>query len=103
MGTLMKESLDIAAEKFKSFGFNEEQINQLLATGKRDLEQEIEKLKTLLAEDSFNHEKINQSLHAIKGLLYNLGNNEAGDIMAELKNNQDSSEQINKIKKTLNL
>ena len=101
MDILIEESLSIAAERFQKFGFGEAQIEQLLASGKRDLEQESEKLKILLGESRPDTEKINQSLHALKGLLYNLGNTKAGDMMTELKNDIDTAEQLNRIKKIL--
>ncbi|WP_041672662.1 hypothetical protein [Sulfurovum sp. NBC37-1] len=101
MEKLITETMLIASEKFQNFGFKKEQIEQLLTSGKRDLEEESEKLKILLDERTPDIEKINQSLHALKGLLYNLGNMEAGDIMADLKNNLDTAKQIEKIKKIL--
>jgi len=103
MAGLIEESLTIAAGKFQNFGFNEAQIEKLLLTGKRDLEQEVEKLKILLSEPVPDIAKINNALHALKGLLYNLGNMDAGDIMAELENDLDSATRIEEIKKVLNL
>jgi len=101
MEKLITETMSIASEKFKNFGFKEEQIDQLLASGKRDLEEEGKKLKVLLNEDTPDIEKINQSLHALKGLLYNLGNTKAGDMMTDLRNDPDIADHIEKIKEIL--
>jgi len=98
MERLISETLKIAQEKFKAFGFKEEQIGQLLDSGRRDLEKEITKLSQLITSEHIDIEQINNSLHALKGLLYNMGNTDAGDIMIDLKNNIDSQESISKIK-----
>jgi hypothetical protein len=103
MSQVIEESLQIAAEKFKAFGFNEAQIEQLLASAKADLDKEIERLRPLLQSDTPDIEKINQVLHALKGLFYNMGNTKAGDIMADLKNGSEEAGQIDAIKKTLHL
>ena len=103
MGTFIDESLEIAAEKFKAFGFSQVQIEQLLSSAKRDLEAEVGKLEELLRADSPDTAMINQSLHALKGLLYNMGHTEAGDKMAELRNDAGREDQIVKIRETLHL
>jgi hypothetical protein len=98
MEKLISETMQIARERFMAFGFKETQIEQLLESGKRDLEKEISKLSQLIGEDELNFQEINQSLHAIKGLLYNMGNMDAGDIMVDLRNNIENKESISKIK-----
>jgi hypothetical protein len=101
MGRFIEESLNIAAEKFKKFGFSDIQIEQLLASGKRDLEGEVAKLEILLEDETPDIEKINKILHALKGLLYNMGNTEAGDKMADLKEGTGRPEQIEMIRNIL--
>ena len=101
MSGLVEKSLDIAEEKFKNFGFSDVHITQLLSSAKRDLEGEIVKLEEALNSQEPDIEKINHMLHALKGLLYNMGNIEAGDTMTELKNDSTVSEKIEKIRRTL--
>ena len=98
MEHVIEETLGIAKEKFSAFGFKEEQIEQLLASGKRDLLGELEKLKSLLAAEPYDIEQINKSLHALKGLFFNMGNTKAGDIMTDLRKGSDPDESIDKIK-----
>lgn len=98
MEHVIKETLRIAKEKFSAFGFKEEQIEQLLASGKRDLLSELEKLKSLLSAEPYDIEQINKSLHALKGLFFNMGNTEAGDIMSDLRKGSEPDESIDKIK-----
>ncbi|MCF6206792.1 MAG: hypothetical protein L3J47_07885 [Sulfurovum sp.] len=101
MGSLVEESLKIADERFKAFGFSDTQREQLLVSAKRDLESEVAKLRELLALETTDLERINQSLHAIKGLLYNMGNTEAGDRFNDLRNDTAKEEQIQKIEMLL--
>jgi hypothetical protein len=101
MGSFIEKSLEIADEKFKSFGFSDTQREQLLASGRRDLEKEISRLEELLASNEPDIASINQTLHALKGLLYNMGNTEAGDIMAELKDDAGRPDQLKKIREIL--
>ena len=98
MEHVIEETLRIAKEKFSEFGFKDDQIEQLLASGKRDLLGELEKLKSLLDSEPYDIEKINKSLHALKGLFFNMGNTETGDIMTDLRKGSDPDESIRKIK-----
>ncbi len=101
MEELINETLRIASEKFLTFGFKEEQIEQLLASGKRDLGKELEKLKALVEEEPADIEKINKTLHALKGLFYNMGNTDAGDRMSDLRNEDEAEKEIETIKTLL--
>ncbi len=101
MERLIDETLQIAQKKFSAFGFKEEQVTQLLASGKRDLENEIGKLEVLLEEENVSIDRLNQSLHALKGLLYNMGNTDAGDVMVDIRNSTDVTELVGKIRDIL--
>ncbi len=98
---LVEESLQIAAKKFEGFGFQEEQIEKLLLSGKRDLEAEIEKLMQLLSADEPEKAEIDKALHALKGLFYNLGNTEAGDKMNALREDESLQLQIETLQAVL--
>ena len=101
MNTLVEESLQIAAKKFESFGFQEEQIEKLLMSGRRDLEAEIEQLTKLLSEPEPEKEEIDKALHALKGLFYNLGHIKAGDKMNALGDDESLQIQITKLQAVL--
>jgi hypothetical protein len=92
MENLVQISLMIARKKMQGMGFNDEQIDRLLETGKRDLENEFAKLKSLIESDEDNAEAINQSLHALKGLLLNLGNEKLAARFIELRSNESLEE-----------
>jgi hypothetical protein len=102
MERLIDETMQIAQKKFAAFGFKEEQIKKLLDSGRRDLEKEIGKLKSLIEEENVSIDQLNQSLHALKGLLYNMGNTAAGDVMADIRSDTDIVVLAEKIKEILN-
>ena len=74
MESLIDKTLEIARSRFSAFGFDDVQMEKLLASGERDLRQELDRLHGILSGPSVSAEEIAFSLHAIKGLVANLGN-----------------------------
>jgi hypothetical protein len=103
MSDLINETLNMAFDKFKKFGFKDEQIQQLVESGKKDLEQESQKLIEVLKAPSLDFEMLNKSLHALKGLLLNMGNSDIANKLIELRNGDDSEDKIAEIKKIFNI
>jgi len=101
MKQLIEETLKIAKERFISFGFSPSQIEGLLTSAERDLTKVIIELETLITSETASTNEIDRSLHALKGLLYNMGNMEAGDLMIELKNNPDKESVKSRIKEII--
>jgi len=101
MEKLIDETLQIAKTRFVSFGFKESQTEALLISAKRDLSKVIVQLEDLMRDDSCDIEQINKSLHALKGLLYNMGNMEAGDQIVELSECMDEEKLKSRIKKII--
>jgi len=95
---IIETTLQLAKEKFEKFGFKEEQINQLISSGRKDLENEISNLKNILSNSNVDMKVLNDSLHALKGLLLNMGNNKIADKLIELKNSDDTQLKIEQIK-----
>jgi len=95
---IIETTLQLAKEKFEKFGFKEEQVSQLIESGRKDLEQEISKLKDILHSSDIDMKVLNDSLHALKGLLLNMGNNKIADKLIELKNSDDTQLKIEQIK-----
>ena len=89
MRTLIDKTLHIAKERFTSFGFNETQIDALLASAQEDLGEVLAQLQNLLEDETASAKQLGQTLHALKGLFYNMGNTEAGDLMVELESEQN--------------
>jgi hypothetical protein len=103
MYDIIDETLKIATERFKKFGFKEEQITKLLKSGKDDLEKETLKLVEILKTQDIDIKKLNDSLHALKGLCLNMGNNSLADKLVEFRDSLnttklDELKQIFKIK-----
>jgi len=92
MNKRIKKTLKIAKEQFIAFGFNEEQMNKLLASGQRDLEQELSKLKKLLEERPANIEEINKLTHGLKGLFLNMGNHKVAEKLVDFRENSLADE-----------
>jgi hypothetical protein len=103
MSNLIEETLNMAFEKFRKFGFKDEQISQLVESGKKDLLQESEKLMVILKADDLDFEALNNSLHALKGLLLNMGNDTVANKLIELRNENDSEDKIEEIKKIFDI
>jgi len=102
MSDLINETLNMAFDKFKKFGFKDEQIQQLVESGKKDLEQEIQKLIEILKAPNIDIEILNNSLHALKGLLLNMGNSDIANKLTEFRNGDNSKDKIVEIKKIFN-
>ncbi len=94
MDKLINETVEIARKHFQGFGFEDEQIVPLLEAGKRDLTKELDKLKTLVANERIDIDVLNLSLHALKGLLLNMGNSEVADKLNELREEEKIDAQL---------
>ncbi|WP_416768365.1 hypothetical protein ACM66T_08755 [Sulfurimonas sp. ST-25] len=85
MEQLITETLGYARDHFTAFGLETAQVDALLVAGERDLRKELLQLKALAEAVPMDNDKVAQSLHALKGLLMNMGNNSAGQVFAELE------------------
>lgn len=103
MQNLINETMEIASQHFKNFGFEDEQIEPLLASGKRDLTKELNKLQELLQKEIIEIDKINLSVHAMKGLFLTMGNATVGEKLSEIHNKSEDTRIINEIKTLLSL
>ncbi len=103
MKNLISETMEIASEHFKDFGFEDEQIVPLLESGKRDLTKELNKLQELLSKEVIDIHSINLSVHALKGLFLTMGNAEVGNVLNELHKESANSHKITEIKHVLRI
>ncbi len=101
MQRLIDETGEIAHARFGEFGFSDEQIATLVASGKRDLVKEFGKLQILLDQEPADIEAINDVMHALKGLLSNMGNMVLADKFIELRQESESGDIIAEIKDLL--
>ena len=101
MKNIIKETEAIAYGYLKEFGFKDEQITPLVTMGKRDLNKELSKLKDLLADDVVVIDDVNNVLHALKGLLFQLGNHTLADQLNEIRSQLDSKVALKEISEVL--
>jgi hypothetical protein len=101
MKQLIEETLATAKERFLSFGFTQSQVESLLLSAQSDLTKVLVQLETLINETPDQREEISRSLHSLKGLLYNMGNNQVADLIVELKSHPDKGDIISQIKKII--
>ena len=103
MGNIVIETIEIARNNFKEFGFENEQIIQLLESGKSDLTKELNKLQVLLKQEPIEIDKVNLSLHALKGLFLTMGNVKVAEKLNEFHNESDNRHRITDIKHLLEI
>jgi len=101
MGKIIRETEVIAYDHLKAFGFEDEQIKPLIDQAKKDLQENLTKLEMLLHEDTISIDDINNVLHALKGLLFNLGNHELADKLNEIKSHLESEAALEEISQLL--
>ncbi len=101
MQKIIDQTEKTARNYFSSFGFAEEQISALIATGKKDLQDKLSELETLLDAPETTTEELNSVLHALKGLLFQLGNKEVGEQINEIRSRLDDQAVLDEIRKIL--
>ena len=90
MKNIISETEIIAYDYLKAFGFSEEQISSLITQGKKDLDKELTKLETLLLHaDTVPLDDMNNVLHALKGLLFQMGNHTLAEKLNEIRSNDE--------------
>ncbi len=102
MQQIITDSIEIATKQFKSFGFKDEQILPLVSSGKRDLTNEMNILKELLVQNS-DTEAINNSIHALKGLLSTMGNKDIVKRLSSIHNETENIINVSQIQELLGL
>jgi len=103
MEQIMNETEILAFDYFKAFGFDDKQIAQLIMQGKKDLHKELKKLKILLHTDTISYTDINNVLHSLKGLLFQLGNHTVSDKLNEVGLQNESDIRLKEIALLLHL
>jgi hypothetical protein len=103
MEKIINETMIIAHQHFKQFGFENEQIVPLLESGKRDLTKELTKLQNLLKEEVKEIDQINLSTHALKGLFLTMGNVTVADKLIDIRNDSETAHMITEIKVLLDI
>jgi len=98
---LIDQTLVIANKYLQEFGFSEEQVQGLLVQAERDLTKELIRAQAVFEAEPVEHEAVNSVLHALKGLLFSLGNREMAEKIEALREEDAQSQDISEIKMLL--
>ncbi len=101
MHNIIDETEKTARSYFSAFGFADAQISALIATGKKDLRNKLSELETLLDAPETTTEELNSVLHALKGLLFQLGNKATGEQINEIRSHLDDKNAREEIRRIL--
>jgi len=101
MQKIIDQSIEIASNQFKSFGFKDEQILPLTQSGRKDLTAELLNLQTLLSSNDIDRDAVDLSIHAIKGLVSTMGNKDLAREISAIHSEEDSTLNIDGIKALL--
>lgn len=98
MDDLIAETETIAKQYFLHLGFDKASIDNLLRIAKRDLREELEKLKNLLDAPHPDIQQINHVLHALKGLFFQVGHHAIAEKISEIRSDIHKDASIQKIR-----
>ncbi len=101
MKNIINETEAIAYNYLKAFGFEDGQIIPLIIQGKKDLYKELTKLESLLYENTVSLDAINNVVHALKGLLFHMGNHELAEKLNETRSYPDNETALKEISQLL--
>ena len=97
---MIKETEKMGIAYLKAFGFSDEQVNPLVEIGIKDINNTLSKIEILLEETHPSIEELNNLLHALKGLLFQMGNTALGEKINEMRSHL-SEDDILEIKELL--
>jgi hypothetical protein len=83
------------------FGFDEDSVEELLRQGEQDLVGEMTKLEVILENETLDVNALNDRLHALKGLLFQIGNHEVAEKINEIRSEIESENIQDELKKLL--
>jgi len=95
MSQLVNETKITAYNYLSAFGFEDEQIYKLIEKGVKDINQTVEKLEIQLSNATVVWDEVDDTLHALKGLLFQMGNNEIAEIIDQKRHTDKNQDSIN--------
>jgi hypothetical protein len=96
MKQIVNRTKDIAYDYLGAFGFESDKIDTTVSKGLIELESAFERLRGL-ADENFDFDAIDNALHTIKGILFQLGNGEDGNLVDSLRGEITASNHKEKI------
>jgi len=101
MKKLLEDVEKIAYKSLMEFGFEEEDVLKLVKQAKKDLVNNLNKLELQLNKEPIDRVELSNILHAIKGLLFQMGDHSRAEQINEIREDIDSNESLNNIKNLL--
>jgi len=89
MRSIIDKTEVVALEYLTGLGFEREQVLPLIAQARKDLENEFIKLDAIRQSPNPEEEALDRSLHAIKGLLFNLGHHDLAEKLEAIRGAED--------------
>ncbi len=94
MRRIVAETEKLAYPYMKAFGFEESEVEPIVSKGLMELESTLERLEKLIASPSADDRKeMDDILHAMKGLLSQLGNQALSERVNELREEESIEHQ----------
>jgi len=106
MKQIIDETVGIAYEYLVTFGFTKAQVDTLVTQGENELYSTLEKFVTLQTLESItvsNLEEINEILHALQGLFFQMGYANMAEKLYEIQDTDDVSSRLAEINRHLGL
>jgi hypothetical protein len=94
LNTIIERTETIAVAYLTGLGFGEEQVAPLMTQARKDLETEFARLDALRHAPDPDPEGLDRSLHAIKGLLFNLGNHALAERLEAIRREGEVSQML---------
>jgi len=102
MNSIIEATKNKAYGYLRAFGFDEEEIEPVIQKGLRDLENTLVKLQvTVRSENTPDLQTLDDLLHGLKGLLFQLGNHELAKEVDAIRRYENPEELCMSVEKTL--
>ena len=92
MQKLLEETKEKAYLFLREFGFEEDELDPIVKKGLKELQETLTDLSKLLKRTTIAHKDMDDVLHGLKGLLFQLGNHEAANKAEKLRYTEDMNE-----------
>ena len=98
MYKIISETEVMATAYLKAYGFEDEQISSLITQAKKDLKKTLKQLHEVVYAETLSMIDINNALHALKGLLFHMGNHTLANELDEIRSTFESEKILQKLK-----
>jgi hypothetical protein len=94
MRRIVEKTEKIAMEYLTGLGFDRDQVVPLIEQAKKDMVAELIRLDKLRKAEPVDPVALDRSLHALKGLLFNLGNHDLAEKLEAIRHEGDPATMV---------